>query len=125
MPRWVKGQSGNPKGGVGRPKPVEDVRALARKSTSIALKCLEDVVRDEKAPHAAKIAASIALLDRGHGRPEQSFTGALNAHYSISDQPLSVEEWQRQYATPAPVVVPPVVPTIALTAETPSDQAVN
>jgi hypothetical protein len=85
---------------------------MARKSTSIALKCLEDVVRDEKAPHAAKIAASIALLDRGHGRPEQSFTGALNAHYSISDQPLSIEEWQRQYAQPISVVVPAVVPSV-------------
>jgi hypothetical protein len=26
------------------------------------------------------------LLDRGHGKPAQSFTGSLNAHYSISDR---------------------------------------
>ena len=87
------------------------MREAARKLTDKALKCLENVVEDEKAPHAAKIAASIALLDRGHGRPEQSFTGALNAHYSISDQPLSVEEWQRQYATP---VTPSVIPIVTL-----------
>jgi hypothetical protein len=57
-------------------------------------------MRDNKAPPAARIAASVALLDRGYGRPEQSFTGSLNAHYSISDQPLSAEAWAR--ATPSP-----------------------
>jgi hypothetical protein len=123
---WKKGQSGNPKGGVvGRRALSTDVREAARKLTDKALKTLEKVLDSETAPDNAKIAASVALLDRGHGRPEQSFTGALNAHYSISDKPLTAEEWQRQYATPAPVVVPLVVPTIALTAETPSDQAVN
>ena len=46
----------------------------------------------------------------------------LNAHYSISDQPLSVEEWQRQYATSA---TPSVTPIVTLAVETPTDQAVN
>jgi hypothetical protein len=59
-------------------------------------------MRDNKAPPAARIAASVALLDRGFGRPEQSFSGSINAQYSISDQPMSAEEWARQYATPSP-----------------------
>ena len=96
---WVKGQSGNP---GGRPKEEHDIRKLARSRGTEAIDTLHAIMRDEKAPSAARIAASVALLDRGYGRPEQSFTGSLNAHYSISDQPLSAEEWARQYATPSP-----------------------
>jgi hypothetical protein len=66
-------------------------------------------MRDEKAPPAARIAASVALLDRGFGRPEQSFTGSLNAQYSISDKPMTAEEWAKEYAQP---VAAPVVPLV-------------
>ena len=94
---WVKGASGNP---GGRPKELPDVRALARSRGKEAIHVLYAIMRDEKAPTAARIAASVALLDRGYGRPEQSFTGSLNAHYSISDRPMSAEEWAREYAAP-------------------------
>jgi len=94
---WVKGASGNP---GGRPKELPDVRALARSRGKEAIDTLHGIMRDEKAPPAARIAASVALLDRGYGRPEQSFTGSLNAHYSISDKPMSAEEWAREYAAP-------------------------
>ena len=96
---WVKGQSGNP---GGRPKEEVDIRKLARSRGKEAIDTLYTIMRDEKAPPAARIAAATALLDRGYGRPEQSFTGALNVTYSISDQPMSAEEWARQYATPRP-----------------------
>ena len=96
---WVKGASGNP---GGRPREVADIRKLARSRGKQAIDTLYEIMTDKKAPPAARIAASVALLDRGYGRPEQSFTGSLNAHYSISDQPLSAEEWARQYATPSP-----------------------
>ena len=96
---WVKGQSGNP---GGRPKEEIDIRKLARSRGKEAIDTLYTIMRDEKAPPAARIAAATALLDRGYGRPEQSFTGALNVTYSISDQPMSAEEWARQYATPSP-----------------------
>src|SRR5215467_14442487 len=92
---WVKGQSGNP---GGRPKEEVDVRKLARSRGKEAT--LYAILRDEKAPPTARIAASVALLDRGYGRPEQSFTGSLNAHYSISDKPMTAEEWAREYAAP-------------------------
>jgi hypothetical protein len=96
---WVKGQSGNP---GGRPKEEVDIRKLARSRGKQAIDALYEIMCDEKAPSAARIAASVALLDRGYGRPEQSFSGALNVAYSISDQPMSAEEWARQYATPSP-----------------------
>jgi len=94
---WVKGQSGNP---GGRPKEELDIRKLARSRGQEAIDTLHAIMRDEKAPPAARIAASVALLDRGYGRPEQSFTGSLNAHYSISDRPMTAAEWAAEYATP-------------------------
>src|SRR6516225_500587 len=96
---WVKGHSPNP---GGRPREVADIRKLARSRGKAAIDTLYEIMTDTKAPPAARIAASVALLDRGYGRPEQSFTGALNVAYSISDQPMSAEEWVRQYATPSP-----------------------
>ena len=96
---WVKGQSGNP---GGRPKEELDIRKLARSRGQEAIDTLHAIMRDEKAPPAARIAASVALLDRGYGRPEQRFEGALNVVYQISDRPLSPEEWVRQYASPIP-----------------------
>ena len=96
---WVKGQTGN---AGGRPKELTDVRVLARSRSKEAINTLYEIMTDTKAPPAARIAASVTLLDRGHGRPEQNrFTGSLNAHYSISDKPMTAEEWTRQYATPS------------------------
>jgi len=95
---WVKGASGNP---GGRPKELPDVRALARSRGKEAIDTLYAIVRDKKAPAAARIAAATALLDRGYGRPEQSFSGSINAHYSISDQPMSQDEWIKVYCQPA------------------------
>src|SRR5262249_26614863 len=95
---WVKGQSGNP---GGRPKEEVDIRKLARSRGKEAIDTLYKIVTDEKAPPAARIAASVALLDRGYGRPEQSFSGSINAHSSISDQPMSQEEWIKEYCQPA------------------------
>ena len=100
---WVKGASGNP---GGRPKELPDVRALARSRGKEAIDVLYAIMRDEKAPPAARIAASTALLDRGFGRPEQSFSGSINAQYRISDQPMSQDEWIKEYCQPAPVARP-------------------
>ena len=94
---WVKGQSGNP---GGRPKEEHDIRKLACSRGREAIDALYEIMRDEKTPPAARIAASVALLDRGYGRPEQHFSGALNVNYEISDKPLTPEEWAREYAAP-------------------------
>jgi len=65
---FAKGKSGNP---GGRPKVVGEVQALARGYTSRAVETLRGIMEDIKAPPAARIAAAIAILDRGFGRPHQ------------------------------------------------------
>jgi uncharacterized protein (UPF0147 family) len=95
---WVKGQSGNP---GGRPKEVADIRQLARQRGKEAIDTLYEIMRDKNAPANARQSAAVALLDRGYGRPEQSFSGALGVSYDISDKPLTAEEWARQYTEPA------------------------
>lgn len=62
------GCSGNP---GGTPKEVVDVRELARWRTPLAIDVLTNIATDEAAPGAARVAASIALLDRAWGRAPQ------------------------------------------------------
>jgi hypothetical protein len=87
---FAKGQSGNPGGRPIRPKTIEqrklehDVRMLARdhgaKAIDKLVALMRGVVRveiDRKpvemlVPPMAQLAAAIALLDRGYGRPGQS-----------------------------------------------------
>ena len=65
---WAKGQSGNP---GGRPRILEAVRDIARESTTLAIETLRTIAADTEAPHAARVSAATALLDRGWGRPLQ------------------------------------------------------
>jgi hypothetical protein len=74
------GQSGNP---GGRPKGLRDVVELARLHTPAAIESLVRVMNSDKSPPAAVVAASVALLDRGWGRPMQS-----NEHSGKDGAPL-------------------------------------
>ena len=65
---WAKGQSGNP---GGRPRIIEAVRDIARESTTLAIETLRTIAADTGAPHAARVSAATALLDRGWGKPLQ------------------------------------------------------
>lgn len=103
--QFLPGKSGN---AGGRPKVLTDVRELARSYTAEAIEALAKTMRDEKAPHAAKVAAAIHLLDRAWGRAPQSvsikpeapecdagdFRRALEAAVSIT-VPALVEQTQR------------------------------
>ena len=68
---FEKGKSGNP---GGRPKVIGEVQALARQYTTEALETLRDIMRDKKAPHAARGYAANSILDRGYGRPSQTIS---------------------------------------------------
>ena len=69
MPKWQKGQSGNPSG---RRKEVGPVRELAKQYTEAAIDTLAKVMEDPNAPPSARVAAAEALLARGWGKPQQS-----------------------------------------------------
>jgi hypothetical protein len=82
---FKSGQSGNPAGRPKRPQTIEtrqiiaDVRAAARDLTQEALNTLVTVMKDSKAPAAARVSAATAILDRGHGRPTHAIrhSGAI------------------------------------------------
>lgn len=68
--QWTKGHSGNP---LGYPKALVEVRELARNHTQAAIDALAAKLRDRKG--AVVVAAAVALLDRGWGRPIQTVNG--------------------------------------------------
>src|SRR3954451_13972126 len=72
---FAPGQSGNPGGG---PKAAIDIQELARQHGREAILTLVGALIDPK----HKVAAAIALLDRGYGKSIQSLT--LNHNLSAS-----------------------------------------
>lgn len=53
---------------------VAEVQMLARESGPEAIKTLRAIMRDKKAPPAARGAAANSLLDRAYGRPSQTIS---------------------------------------------------
>jgi Family of unknown function (DUF5681) len=92
-----RGQSGNPNG---RPRVLADVQNAARDHSSEAIETLARIMRDPKAPAAARTSAACALLDRGYGKPRQTVHAEnTNVHYAVSDKPMSDEEWTETFVT--------------------------
>ena len=60
---WVKGQSGNPSGRTDKP-----IAVMARSHAPNALRTLVAISKDTRAPHAARVSASQAILDRAYGK---------------------------------------------------------
>ena len=57
---------------LGRPKEIAEVKALARKQTTIAINTLVAIAQSSKATDAARVSACVALLDRGWGKPDKT-----------------------------------------------------
>jgi hypothetical protein len=56
-------------------KAPTEIRSLARSHTDTAIRTLAGIMRQNKAPASARVAAAQALLDRGWGKPAQPQTG--------------------------------------------------
>jgi hypothetical protein len=56
------------------------------------------IAKSDKATDAARVSASVALLDRGWGKPDKTYhhDGDIRQHI-ISDRPLTVDEWETKY----------------------------
>ena len=80
--QWKPGQSGNP---AGLPKSLVEITKLARQCAPSAIARLHKIAHDPSASHRDQIAASIALLDRGFGRPAVAVLNLGNT----TDNPLS------------------------------------
>jgi predicted ATP-dependent serine protease len=78
------GVSGNRDGRPKRPETIHarrvvaDVKAAARELTLDAMDTLKQVMKDPKAPPAARVGAATAILDRGWGRPQQQIDANVN-----------------------------------------------
>jgi hypothetical protein len=89
------GVSGNPDGRPKRAETIEarrvvaDVKAAARELTLDAMDTLKLVMKDPKAPPAARVGAATAILDRGWGKPTQPVDANINWTDSI---PLEEKE---------------------------------
>lgn len=91
---WKPGQSANPSG---RPKAAAEMVRLAREHTPEAIATIAKIMRDAKAPKAARIAAAGMLLDRGWGKPKEHVTldGEVELHVVGIDAPPreTREQW--------------------------------
>jgi hypothetical protein len=69
-------------------KTPTDIRSLARAHTETALNVLAGIMCETSAPHAARVSAATALLDRGWGKPKQPVA-------NDEDNPFRVEMIER------------------------------
>lgn len=62
-------------------KANRELREIAGQYSEEAVATLATIMKDAEAPHAARVSAASAILDRAHGKPKQSVeaTGADGA----------------------------------------------
>jgi hypothetical protein len=68
-----------------------DLKSLARSHTQISIDALSGIAKNGES-EAAKVAASIALLDRGWGRPNQPHDAKLDGELRITIRKLLTKE---------------------------------
>jgi hypothetical protein len=64
--KWAPGESGNP---AGKSSSLNEIMRLARATAPEAIETLRSIMANAKAADRDRIAACIALLDRGCGKP--------------------------------------------------------
>jgi hypothetical protein len=91
---FAPGQSGNPSG---RPKDVLGIQRYAREFGPEAIDRLVELMRKAQS-ESARGTASIAILDRGCGKPTQPTEGRLDVTYLVRDEPMPMDEWRKRFA---------------------------
>ncbi len=61
-----------------------DIKAAAAIHGPAALKVLIGIAENEEAPHSSRVAAAVALLDRGYGKPTQAIDASLSGQITLA-----------------------------------------
>lgn len=69
----------------------KDIKDLAKEYTSLALETLADIASNGSS-ESARVAASMALLDRGHGKIAQEQPTSQNTTYNDNRQVITVTD---------------------------------
>jgi hypothetical protein len=94
---WQAGQSGNPGGRTRKTAEDFEVELFARKKGLDAINSLVRIATQGKS-ESAVVAASVALLDRGFGKPTQPIESDVHVmNYGIADRQPTAEEWADKY----------------------------
>jgi hypothetical protein len=72
-----------------------DIRSLARSHTEIAIKVLAGIAKDGT-NEGARVAAAVALLDRGWGKPPQDRTGEDGGEIRVVIRNITAEMAQER-----------------------------
>jgi len=99
---FVKGRSGNPRGGKKRAPILAEIEELARHAAPDAIDRLKHWLRNEDGRIA--VAAAKVLLDRGFGTPAQTINATVTDERNVIRSPAPAEtpeDWRSTY-TPKP-----------------------
>ena len=90
--RFLPGESGNPSG---RGKDDFELMMLCRDHSKEAVGALIEIMRNKKSADSHRIMAANSLLDRGYGRPKQSFDVQSNKPFVIfaPQTAATTDEW--------------------------------
>jgi hypothetical protein len=80
---FLQGHSGNPSG---CPAIISELQKLARTHTPTALATLVEIMSNTASPPNARVAAAVALLDRGYGRPSTAVFVEMTSQVSSADR---------------------------------------
>ena len=97
----MAGKNGGARPGAGR-KPGKVGAAkraladMAKDHAQDALRTLVSIAKDKEAPHAARVSAANAILDRGYGKPPQALEHSGPDGGPIHHRELTPEEARRE-----------------------------